>query len=266
MRQSWLGHRLIYDSHELWPDRNLRPEPRWWLILCEALFVRVADEVITTSPGYADILARRYRVALPRVVRNVPDMRAASAARVMNGEPVALYFGALTRNRGLEDAIDALADLPQLRLRLVGPEAWGFRAVLHERATRLGVEDRLELLDPVPPERALEVLQDADVGLALIQPACLSYRLTLPNKLFEYTLAGLPILATRLPMIEQFVRDQGVGELVRPGSRTELVGALERLLRPSENERYRGAARRAARELSWTRESAALAAAYRLAG
>ena len=38
----WYGRTaVVYDSHELWPDRNLRPEPRWWLMLCEALFVRV---------------------------------------------------------------------------------------------------------------------------------------------------------------------------------------------------------------------------------
>jgi hypothetical protein len=66
-----LGSAVIYDSHELWPDRNLRPEPRWWLLLCEAVFVRAAHAVVMTNPGHADVLARRYRVPLPQVVRNI---------------------------------------------------------------------------------------------------------------------------------------------------------------------------------------------------
>lgn len=258
-----LGARVIYDSHELWPDRNLRPEPRWWLMLCEALFVRVADEVVTTSPAYADKLSRRYRIRVPTLVRNIPDAPADPVLTERNGSPVALYFGALTRHRGLEEALEALVELPDLRMRLVGPEAWGFRSQLQALAERLGVADRVELPDPVTPDRASDVLRAADVGLALIQPACLSYELALPNKLFEYTLAGLPILATRLPAIESFVRERGVGELVRPGAHTELVEALGRLVSPEENRRYRQAARRAAAELSWELESSALAAVYR---
>ena len=59
------GTHVVYDSHELWADRNGRPELRPWLLAAEALFVRVADEVVTTSPGYADELARRYRIPPP---------------------------------------------------------------------------------------------------------------------------------------------------------------------------------------------------------
>ena len=66
------GTAVIYDSHELWADRNGRPEPRWWLLACEFLFVRCAHRTITASPGYAEIMARRYRIQPPRVIRNIP--------------------------------------------------------------------------------------------------------------------------------------------------------------------------------------------------
>ena len=156
----WLaGSALIYDSHELWPDRNLRPEARSWLLLCEALFVRAADVVITTSPGYAEVMAGRYRIERPRLVRNVPEWRADTDRQYPSAEsPLAVYFGALTRNRGLETALRALALVEDLRMRFVGPEAWGYRGDLVRLAVRLGVNDRLEILDPVPPERAATVL------------------------------------------------------------------------------------------------------------
>ncbi|HKO38074.1 MAG TPA: glycosyltransferase, partial [Solirubrobacterales bacterium] len=206
------GSRFVYDSHELWPDRNLRPEWRPWLLLCEALFVRAADAVVTTSPGYAEVISSRYRIAQPTVVRNLPEWRAETGGpRAAGDPPLAVYFGAVTRNRGLPAALRALALVPELRLRIVGPEAWGYRATLAELAAELGVAERLELLDPVAPEQAPAMLGDADVGLALIEPACLSYEMTLPNKLYEYVAAGLPVLSSEVPVLAREVREHGVG-------------------------------------------------------
>jgi glycosyltransferase involved in cell wall biosynthesis len=257
------GARLVYDSHELWPDRNLRPEPRGWLLLCEALFVRVADEVITTSPGYAEVLARRYRIERPRVVRNIPEWRAAGGGGGRDEPPLAVYFGAITRSRGLLTALRALPLVPGLRMRFVGPEAWGYRHELSRLAEELGVADRLELLDPVPPGEAPSVLSDADLGLALIEPTCLSYRMTLPNKLFEYVAAGLPVLAGEGPVLAAAVRESGVGRVTDPGDPEKVAGEIQAMLAPAAQRRYREAAERTAAEVTWEAERERLAAVYR---
>src|SRR5215207_9705738 len=121
------GSTVVYDSHELWPDRNGRSEPRWWLIACESLFVRAAHRTITASPGYAEVMAKRYRIAPPGVIRNIPDSSMLSATGSRNGDSpagdgrLALYVGALTTGRGLEISIMALNRLDDVRLRLVGP-------------------------------------------------------------------------------------------------------------------------------------------------
>ena len=109
------GTAVVYDAHELWPDRNLRPEPRWWLLACEALFVRAAHRTLTASPGYARVMSRRYRVPAPTVVRNIPAVDSAGGGegeRSAEGDGAVVYVGALTRNRGLEVAIEALAEVP----------------------------------------------------------------------------------------------------------------------------------------------------------
>jgi glycosyltransferase involved in cell wall biosynthesis len=257
-----VGSRFVYDAHELWPDRNLRPEPRAWLVLCERLFTRVADRVLTTSPGYADVMAGRYGIDPPLVVRNIPEAPPSIADGRAKGAPLALYYGALTRNRGLEDAIAALRELPELRLRLVGPDAWGFRAELADLAERLEVGDRVELREPVAAREGWALLSDADVGLALIQPSCLSYELTLPNKLFEYTAAGLPVLGTRLPMIDDFISRHGVGLTAAPGDVGDVAAKLRAMLAPEANARMREAARTAAATLTWAGEQDRLATAY----
>jgi glycosyltransferase involved in cell wall biosynthesis len=257
-----LGSRLVYDSHELWADRNLRPEWRPWLLASEAVLVRSADRVLATSPGHANAMSSRYRLQTPLVVRNVPDLPPVTPTPV-GDPPVAAYFGAITRGRGLEEAIMVLTRLPELRIRVIGPEAWGFGRVLAELAAELGVSDRLSLEDPVDPRRATEVLSSADVGLALIQPTCESYRLALPNKVFEYTLAGLPILATDLPVLGEFVSRRGLGSTVAAGDVDGIARALTAMLEPDVYARHATAVVAAQEHLTWAHESGLLADAYR---
>jgi glycosyltransferase involved in cell wall biosynthesis len=252
---------LVYDSHELWPDRNGRWEWRPWLLASEALFMRVADAVITASPGYADALAARYRVAAPTVIRNIPDGPPATASEPQT-PPLVVYVGGLLPGRGLEQTIDALALAPAIRLRAVGPGSPEYRASLLERAGALGVADRIELSAPVPPGAVHEVLARATAGLCLIQPVCRSYELTLPNKLFEYAAAGVPVLASDMPVIAALVRGEDLGEVVPADDPPRIAAGLERLVDPA---RRSEAARRSctfAQANGWRAESARLAALY----
>ena len=269
----WIGvaarlmHRsaVVYDSHELWPDRNMRPEARWWLLACEALFARAAHAVVMTSPAHAEVLARRYRVPEPVVVRNIP----AEAARPRSGDdrdgrdPVAIYVGGVLRHRGIEQSIRALASVGALRLRLLGPVESGYRAELEDLARSAGVHDRVEFSPPVPPTEVVDALAGADVGLALFQPVCLSHRLVLPNKLFEYVRAGLPVVGSNLPMIARFVDDHDVGATVDPEDTDGIAAALAATVAPERNEALRAAAERAGRSLDWRKERELLADVYR---
>jgi glycosyltransferase involved in cell wall biosynthesis len=257
------GTAVVYDAHELWPDRNLRPEPRWWLLACEALFVRCAHRTITASPGYADVLARRYRVPRPGVIRNIPDLPdQPSRAEPPEGEATFAYVGAMTRNRGIEVSIEALARTPGARLRLLGPSGVSYRAELERLAAEAGVADRVEFAGAVPPGEVIESLRGATAGLTLIQPACLSYELSLPNKLFEYVLAGLPVLASDLPVMGGFVTEHRVGLVARPDDPSDVAAKLAELMRPERNRELRAAVAETAAKLSWERESSLLGDTY----
>jgi glycosyltransferase involved in cell wall biosynthesis len=268
------GITVVYDSHELWADRNLRPEPRWWLLACEFLFVRCAHRTITASPGYAEIMARRYRIPPPQVIRNIPadvpeegsgagDVTARPAdPSPADGEPVAVYVGALTSGRGLELSIRALARVPGARLRLVGPSHDHYRAELGELARREGVADRVELAAAVPPERLLDAIRDASVGLVLIQPVCLSYRMSLPNKLFEYVAAGVPVLGSDLPSIGRLIEEHQIGLVAQPDQVGDIAAKLSEMLQPRRNDEFRLAVRAAADRLRWSSESRLLADTY----
>ena len=255
--------RLVYDAHELWPDRNGRWEWRPWLLASEALFTRVADQTLVASPGFVDPMRRRYRIAPPRVVRNIPARADSPSSRVqVPAEPVAVYVGALLRGRGLEQAIDAIALTPGIRLRLIGPGAEPLVAALRVRAATAGVQDRVEFLPPVAPDRVVEALAGAGVGLSLFQPVCLSHELTLPNKLFEYLAAGLPILSSDMSVSGEFVLRHGIGEVVPATSPAAIAAGLRSLLAPGRRDELAPRIERLAGELSWETERRRLLDAY----
>jgi glycosyltransferase involved in cell wall biosynthesis len=257
------GSRVVYDAHELWADRNGRPEWRPWLVACEAVFVRLADATITASPGYADAMGRRYRVTPPTVIRNIPaGPRTAPPIIAPDRPPLAVYVGGLMPGRGLEIGIRALAEVPALRMRLIGPGAAAYRASLAALAGRCGVADRLELAEPVSPGAVVAAAADASLGLLLIEPVCRSYELTLPNKLFEYAQAGVPMLASDLPVIGALVRAHELGEAVRPADETAVAAAMRRLLDPGRNAAARERAQRFASENPWASDRRQLAEIY----
>lgn len=256
------GTAVVYDSHELWPDRNGRPEPRWWLLACEALFVRAAHVVLAASPGYADVMARRYRVDRPVVVLNVPPAPPPRPAAPATEPDLAVYVGGLQAHRGLEVAIEALSLMPGLRLRLLGPGRADYRAGLEALARRAGVADRVDFAGTVLPGEVLDAVRGAAFGLALFEPTCLSHRLVAPNKLYEYTAAGVPALTSDLPIMRAFVERWGLGAVAASGSSADVAAAMRGLLAPARNLELRHRTVEAAAHVTWAREREALVAAY----
>ena len=267
------GSALVYDAHELWPDRNGRPEWRTWLLACEALFVRVADITITTSPGYAAVIAARYHVPAPLLIRNIPAEVAPAdggSTPLMEGEagatePTAVYVGGLMPGRGLEQAIDAVALVDGLRLRLIGPGRERYIEELRRRIVTRGLGERAELCPPVAASDVVTAICGASFGLMLIQPTCRSYELTLPNKLFEYAAAGLPMLASDLAVIGPLVRSEGLGEVVPAADVDQIAEAMRRLTNESVNTERRERVRQFAARETWDFERAKLERVYRRA-
>jgi glycosyltransferase involved in cell wall biosynthesis len=253
--------RLVYDSHELWADRNGRWENRAWLLAAEAMFVRIADQVITTSPGHAEAMARRYRTPRPLVVRNIPDWAPRSAGTPRQ-PPTIVYVGGLMPGRGLEQMVDALPRLPDVTLRAIGPGSARYRSQLERRARAAGVESRVQLCAPVLPPAIPEVLQGASIGLCLIQPVCRSYELSLPNKLLEYAAAEVPVLASDLPIIAKLVRDYGLGAVVPPDDSSAIAAAARSLLVGEGRDAAIRGARAFTAANTWEGERALLAEAY----
>jgi glycosyltransferase involved in cell wall biosynthesis len=274
-----MGARLVYDSHELATSVPYRE--RAWAMFVEAierLVVSRCAAVITVSDGIAERLRERYRLpVMPCVVRNVSALSAGERPTghaglrerlgVTPDTPLVLHQGAPAAARGCEVLIEAVATLPGVQLAFLGDPEPGYGAVLQARIDKLGLQGRVRMLPSVPLENLLAHTAEADVGVTLLQDTCLNHRLALPNKLFEYIAAEVPVVAAALPETQRLVESYGVGWCARPDDPAAVAGALRVALQGRPDPGLRERLQRAADELCWEREQLRLVELYgRLSG
>ena len=235
------GGRLVYDSRELYAALDSSAGRPWvsaaWRAV-ERRHIGRADAVLTVGDAIADRLAQAYRIDRPTVLYNAPEVPGAERATPPptprspllgpdDGRLVVLYQGLLRAGRGLPALVEGARRVPDVRLVVIGEGDLGDD--LARGGAALG--DRFALHPFVPPDALARVTPGADLGACLIEPHTESLRLSLPNKLFEYLAAGVPVLASPLPEIRRVV-DQGVGVLADPDDPAAVAAALRRALDP----------------------------------
>jgi glycosyltransferase involved in cell wall biosynthesis len=262
------GARLVYDSHELQTERN-RMTKWWrrWAAWNERKWLPFADAMIVASPSWIEINREKYGLvpdpAVP--VINTPELVTIDHPRDLRGElgidpaaPILLYQGSIQENRGIEPAIDAVTLLPNAVLVIVG---YGYhRRALEAEVRSRDLTARVKFFGPIPNEELLEWTAAADIGLCNIVNSSLSYYTSLPNKLFEYIIAGIAVIGSDSPEIGRVVREEGVGEVADPEDPEDLARAARTIL--ADLDRYRAATKAAARKYNWANEEKKLLGIY----
>lgn len=240
------GGRLVFDSREMYPYVYATAGRPWKSLAWHALqdrFVRRAELVLTVSDSIADWLRDTYDIRRPVVMHNVPDLpppapgpdRLRERLGISPDRPIALHQGKMQHGRGCDLLLDAFRDVREGVLVFLGDGP--ARPELEETATRAHADQTVYFVDPVPPAELLAYTAAAQVGVTLLEDTCLNHRYALPNKLFEYLRAGVPVLASELPEISKVVRGFDVGLTVDPADREALVAALRYMLGDSDRRR-----------------------------
>ncbi len=256
-----------YDTHEFAAEEY--GGSAWWRfwhrpIVCalEEHFIRGATVVSAVSAGIAACLDQRYRLPrAPIVVRNTASFQA--IAFRPTGERIrVLYHGIVAPGRGLEAAIDSVALWrPEFDLTLRGPGKAEFLGRLQQRIAARGLQHRVRLAPPVPMIALVSEAAGFDIGLFALPGGSQHNELALPNKLFEYAMAGLAVCVSALPEMAGLVREFDFGTTIAAIEPAAISAAINRFDRELVD-RYRRNALAAARELCWERESERLTAAY----
>ena len=245
---------LVYDSHELWSHRvrHGRPTPvrRTRDRAVEQRLGGRAAAVITVGEEIAGWMRSTFGWTNIDVVRNsFPTMDLPP----VEGSPSGLlYAGRIAEQRDLETVAAAAPDLP-LPVVVMGPGDGRLR-------DRLKRAENVEVRPPVPVDDVVGAMRRSGIALVTAADGPLSYRWSLPNKLFQAVQAGVPIVATDLPAQARLVHEHDLGCVYRPGAPTSLVAAVDELL--ADYDRLRDAVEVAQESLSWNADERALCDVY----
>lgn len=280
-----VGAYCVCDFHE-WYSENVSwsaklggwaPHPRMKRTayrLAERLALRRADAVITVC----DSIAAELEALVPgtrkvKVIRNIPPLERnpavsypplRAALGIADDQLLLLWQGGTGPSRMIEPIIDALALAPRVTLVIRGPSLDLYGEGYRERAARAGAPERLKLLPPVPSADVVAAAAGADVGVWTLPNISKNFYYALPNKIFEYLAAGLPLLVADFPEARKIAEGQQVGLCFDPYSPASIAAQLNRFVHePGLSEQLRANVPNALRALDAAREWDKLIALYR---
>ena len=180
----------------------------------------------TVSASIAGEYNRKYGTNM-KVIRNLPFRmeNLQPSFRLRKGkENLILYQGSLNMGRGLELAIQSMQYMENTRLIIVG--TGDLEKVLKGLADSLALAEVIQFTGRIHPELLWHYTLQADLGISLEEDLGLNYRFALPNKLFDYIQAHVPVLVSDLPEMAALVRDYGIGRVTLPVIPLNLLGSL----------------------------------------
>lgn len=260
--QRLLGTPFVYDSHELFLERNLPPgraaAERWLWGSIESDGVALSAHRYSVSAPVCRRLEEMYGRAFDEMPNthtagDAPGSGTLRAAIEAGDEPIAVYLGRVTRGRGLETMLEAAALRPDVRWVIMGPASDGeYGRSLQQEAHDRGLR-RVHVLPAVPRDEVGRWLADATVAVVPSDSASASYSLGIGNKSFHALAAGVPQVLSDQPGKRAFAEETGAAVLFPPGDAAMLAVRVGELVDdPSRHAALSEAARAAARRFDWT--------------
>ena len=265
------GIKMIYDSHEYFtetPELVDRPRvQRVWKRI-EGFVVPRLKEMITVCDSIADLFHEKYGIQC-HVVRNIPPR----AALPPKGDKKALDLpddkhllvlqgSGINIQRGAEELVEAMQYLDDCFLMVIG--GGDVLPLLKQMVVDLHLEDRVRFLPRMPYQQMMAYTQLAELGFILDKDTNLNYRFCLPNKLFDFIQAGVPIVASKLVEVGKIIEKYHIGLFIPDHDPKSIATTIEEGLHDASQRAVwqRGLAE-AAEELCWENEQQVLLDIYK---
>lgn len=247
---------LVYDSHEYFTEvpeliDRLKVKKVWeWL---ESKMLPKIKTAYTVCNSIAEIYSEKYGTPF-KVVRNIPLLSKNSFKKNSeNAEKIILYQGAVNIGRGLKQAILAMHFVDNAKLIIAGDG--DIKADLEDLAIKENLQNKVEFAGRLSIKELTKLTPQADLGLSVEEDLGLNYRFALPNKLFDYIQAQVPVLITNLPEMAAIVNKYKIGEITDSLDPQFLSSKINDAL--NNKEKRKGWAENlklAAKELTWENE------------
>src|SRR5699024_9493934 len=150
------------------------------------------------------------------------------AYKIPEDEKIVLYQGGMQEGRGLFKLLEAFKDIEGARLVMIGDGKERLNLIDYHK--ELGMEDRVIFIDRVPYKELRRYTKAADIGIQFLENTNFNHYSASSNKMFEYIMAHVPVIGSRLPEIEAVIEGQAVGLTVEPGDTDDLRDKLQQLV------------------------------------
>lgn len=224
---------LVYDSHELFSEsvelQGRKFVEGFWRKL-EDFFLPRIKKSYTVSQSIVEFYDKKYQNKMG-LIRNIPlknDILKVEEVTFPTKNKTILYQGVLNPGRGLKPMIKALHFINNLDLIIIG-----YGKVEEELKTFVAeqnMNDRVHFLGRISRDKLFNYTKLATLGMVLEEPLGLSFQYSLPNKLFDYIHAGIPIVAGNLPEISRIINQYNVGVLVDDYQPETIASTINTLL------------------------------------
>jgi glycosyltransferase involved in cell wall biosynthesis len=226
----------VYDSHEYFtgvPELNNKPLRKWFWKTIEKMMLPGLKHVMTVSGSVAEQYLKEYGI-MPAVIRNLSpastDIIPYSRRELgIDENHLLLTFqgGGLNIDKGGEELIDAIAMTQDVSLLIVG--SGDILNDLKKKVIEKDLSGKVKFIPKVPWKVLMRYTKSTDAGLSLEKDTNLNYRFSLPNKLFDYISAGIPVITGSLPEIRKVVESNECGLIIPEITPIEISKAIIKL-------------------------------------
>ena len=262
---------LVYDSHEYFtgvPELVNRKFVRSFWEKIEKSILPVIRYSYTVSELVAVEYKNRYGIKMS-VVRNFPlykqELIPSDVSLSTNDKRIVLYQGALNAGRGIEKVIEAMRYVDNAVFIIIGDG--DIREELRDLTIRKKLESKVKFLGKIPFSELAGYTIKADIGISLEEKIGLSYYYSLPNKLFDYIRANVPVLASPFPEVERIIKKYELGILLDSNDPVRIAESIKEML---NNESKRKIWKKNLNDVSkifcWEKEEEILLNVYKRAG
>jgi glycosyltransferase involved in cell wall biosynthesis len=265
------GKKLFYDSHEYFTgvpelENNTAKRKAWQKL--EKILLPKLKNMYTVNGSVAAKYKEVYGVDM-KVVRNLPVYEPILPPEEMvfpEGKKILLLQGAgINIQRGAEELVESMRYLPdEFLLYLIGSgDCWD---KLKQLTSDLKLEEKVKFIEKIPFQELKKYTAQAHLGFSLDKPLSLNYQLSLPNKIFDYIHAGVPVLASDIFEVRKIIETWNLGSIIMEVSPQSIANAVKDIF--SNDLRYQQWKENcliAAQELNWQKEKNILKQIYSLA-
>lgn len=231
--------KIVYDAHEYETETNaLHGIQKKFVKWLEKNLIKDADAVITVSNSIANEYVKLYNIKKPSLVLNAPfykEVKKTNLFRekfaIQDNQTIFLYQGNIGAGRGIDILLDTFKELDKKNVIIF----MGYGKV--DRIKELSEKyENIFFHEAVQPDILLNYTSAADFGISTIEASCLSYKYCLPNKMFEYIMAEVPVIVSDLPEMKNIVQNNHIGIIMKSNDKEGIKKAITEAITLDQNQ------------------------------